>query len=352
MRVLMVSCCLHSDLFGGVQRAGQIAWKAIASSRRFAHRLLCYGSEEGCDRNTLGKYESCAGSRVQAVVHALRRRGQADIIFYWHLNMLKLRPLLGSGTRTVVFLHGIECWRRLDLYTRRALMRVDHFFTNSSHTWDRFLEYHPDCRAASHQTVHLGIEKPAGPVGSPRPRPAALIIGRMDRRENYKGHAEIINAWPAVLRRLPDVELWIVGSGNLVPDFQKLASARNLDRSVRFFGAVSDQEKLRLLQDSRCFLMPSRGEGFGLVYLEAMRLGRPCLVSPFDAGHEVVNPPEAGLAADPADNEQLTAAIIDLLQPGLQWDHWSAQARRRYEHNFTARHFQHRMIEALASIAA
>jgi len=77
--------------------------------------------------------------------------------------------------------------------------------------------------------------------------------------------------------------------------------------------------------------MPSRGEGFGLVYLEAMRLGRPCLVSTMDAGREVVNPPEAGLAANPDNQEELVSAVCRLLADRAEWRQWSAQARRRYE---------------------
>jgi glycosyltransferase involved in cell wall biosynthesis len=93
--------------------------------------------------------------------------------------------------------------------------------------------------------------------------------------------------------------------------------------------------------------MPSRGEGFGLVYLEAMRLGRPCLVSKEDAGHEVVNPPEAGLAVDPGDSEELTKAVVRLMSDGDEWREWSHRARLRYETHYTAEQFQMRLLRAL-----
>jgi glycosyltransferase involved in cell wall biosynthesis len=93
--------------------------------------------------------------------------------------------------------------------------------------------------------------------------------------------------------------------------------------------------------------MPSRGEGFGLVYLEAMRLGRPCLVSTHDAGQEVVRPPEAGLAADVDNPRELANALCRLLEDGPEWQAWSEQARKRYLSAFTARHFQARLLQAL-----
>jgi phosphatidylinositol alpha-1,6-mannosyltransferase len=177
--------------------------------------------------------------------------------------------------------------------------------------------------------------------------PAAIMISRLERQENYKGHREIIAVWPRVLQRIPDARLWIVGSGSLRPDLERQVRALGLEGRIRFWGTVSEAQKERLLMQARCLLMPSRGEGFGLVYLEAMRLGRPCLVSTLDAGREVVHPPEAGLAADPDDTEALAEAVCRLLTPGPAWDAWSRRARERYERYFTAAHFQKRLLEAL-----
>jgi glycosyltransferase involved in cell wall biosynthesis len=119
---------------------------------------------------------------------------------------------------------------------------------------------------------------------------------------------------------------------------------------VQFFGRVSEARKAGLLRDCRALAMPSRGEGFGLVYLEAMRAGRPCLVSDCDAGREVVNPPEAGLAVNPADAEALANAAARLLGSGDEWQKWSTRARARYEANFTAAHFQARIRHAIGEL--
>jgi glycosyltransferase involved in cell wall biosynthesis len=105
------------------------------------------------------------------------------------------------------------------------------------------------------------------------------------------------------------------------------------------------------LRRCRCLAMPSRGEGFGLVYLEAMRLGRPCLVSDQDAGREVVAPPEAGLAADPANGPQLAESLCRLLTPGEEWEQWSQAARQRYDSGFQGRDFQQRLLDALFGCA-
>ena len=78
-----------------------------------------------------------------------------------------------------------------------------------------------------------------------------------------------------------------------------------------------------------------------------MRIGRPFLVSRQDAGREVVHPPEAGLAADVDNPDELTDALVQLLHGGPTWEAWSSAAQRRYVLNYTASQFQARLLEAV-----
>jgi phosphatidylinositol alpha-1,6-mannosyltransferase len=175
------------------------------------------------------------------------------------------------------------------------------------------------------------------------------MLSRLSRAEDYKGHREVISAWPLVLKRMPDAQLWIAGDGDLRLELEGLVRANNQVSSILFFGRVTEQKKQELLHQSRCLALPSRAEGFGLVYLEAMRLGRPCLVSTIDAGREVVNPPEAGLAVNPGDKEAIAASLCRLLSASAEWREWSSQAKSRYESAFTARQFQARLASAVFS---
>jgi phosphatidyl-myo-inositol dimannoside synthase len=267
----------------------------------------------------------------------------------WHLHLLKLLPLLDrSAARVIVFLHGIEAWRRHDRLTQRLLKRVDLFLSNSDFTWDRFAARNPRLKDATHRTVHLGI---GTPLSGPTPEPstaAVLIVSRLDGGEDYKGHRQLIAAWPRIVERVPAAELWIAGDGDLRSELERSARVSSAGGSIRFYGHVSEAEKAELLRRCRCLAMPSRNEGFGLVYLEAMRMGRPCLVSTVDAGREVVNPPEAGIAVDPDHVEGISDAVVDLLTPGPSWHQLSARGRARYETFFTAQHFQHRLLAALS----
>lgn len=347
-------------LHGGVQASGQVAWQGIidcglriADCGFQATYFFCFGSKgKQIPLSFNGSQSSVyASSKIEAVVASLCQSWPVHTVFIWHLGLLKLLPFFRvPGARVVLFLHGIEVWKTQRLVNRILLNQVDLFLSNSDFTWRQFLRFNPSYESIPHRTIPLGIGellKSDEPV--PISAPVVLMISRLEKSEDYKGHREMINVWPQVLERVSDAELWIVGEGNLRGELERLARERAVQERVRFHGWVSEEKKQEMLAQCRCLALPSRGEGFGLVYLEAMRIGRPCLVSLVDAGREVVNPPEAGPAVDLAQPEQLVESLCELLTPGERWETWSANARRRYESLFTAKHFQNRLISAMFS---
>lgn len=347
---------LNPDVFGGVEESARVAWRGIRRSNGLVakSRLLCYG-RSGIGAASAWAGESvCARTKAGAVFMGLTRRWPAKRILVWHLGLMRLLPFLRTGgAKVVLFLHGIEAWRRQSRLMCVLLKRVSLFLSNSAYTWDRFIACNEQFRDYPHHTVHLGVGTPLAPLASgdstPDPTPAVLMVGRMAKGEDYKGHREMIAAWPQVLQQVPDAELWIVGSGDLRPEFERRVDSLDLTGRIRFLGRVSDEEKHQLIARCRCLALPSRGEGFGLVYLEAMRIGRPCLVSTLDAGREIVDPPAAGLAAHPDNRQELVDATCRLLTRGPEWNRWSERARHLYESQFTAVHFQQRLLNALMS---
>jgi phosphatidyl-myo-inositol dimannoside synthase len=332
--LLAIFPAFESKVFGGVQASGREAWRSITNQSAVRSDAFYY--EPGT-------------AKLAALVRATARRAPADTVLVWHSGLLKLAPFIAaSNKRVVLFLHGVEAWRTHDPLTSRLMKKTGLFLSNSDHTWSRFISLNPHLKDATHRTVHLGIgERSEAPAVAPHDPPAALMIGRLSRDEDYKGHREVIQAWPSVLASMPAAELWIVGGGDLRPELEQITQTLGLTEHVRFFGAIPDSQKDDLLQRCRAFVLPSTGEGFGLVYLEAMRLGRPCLVSKLDAGTEVVNPPEAGLSADVRNPANLAAAILRLLTAGPEWEAMSERARQRYETLFTAHHFEQRLLAAL-----
>jgi phosphatidylinositol alpha-1,6-mannosyltransferase len=278
---------------------------------------------------------------ISSVLMYLRRIRDSSIksTVFMHLGLTKFL-LLGVPTGSVkVFLHGIESWKKLPAWHKYVLKRVDNFISNSQFTWERFLQFNPEFAGFRNEVVHLGIGEPTE-YQDPFPNvPAALIIGRMSKAEDYKGHRELIAVWPDIRKVVPNAELWIAGAGDLKPDLEKLAKGQD---GIRFFGKVSEEEKQDLLRRCRCFAMPSKNEGFGLVYLEAMRLGRPCLVSSCDAGREVIGYETPSFILNANESSGIFQILIKIFLDASFCRQLSIAMYNRYCSSFTSLHFLQR----------
>jgi phosphatidylinositol alpha-1,6-mannosyltransferase len=160
--------------------------------------------------------------------------------------------------------------------------------------------------------------------------------------EIYKGHDELIDAWPHVLSAIPEAELVVVGDGD---DAARLRAKAG--RGITFTGFVHRATLNQLYADAALFAMPSRGEGFGLVYLEAMAHGLPCIGSIHDAAAEVIDHGKTGLLVDLSDREALGRAIVCLLRdPGLRLGMGRAGLERLEQH-FTFERFSRNVVSLM-----
>jgi phosphatidylinositol alpha-1,6-mannosyltransferase len=94
--------------------------------------------------------------------------------------------------------------------------------------------------------------------------------------------------------------------------------------------------------------MPSRGEGFGLVYLQAMRAAIPCLGSRDDAAADVIVDGETGLLVPRQDPDAIAGALVRLLADDTRRRRMGEAGRRRFENTFTYPRFRARLAGILA----
>src|SRR5581483_442399 len=106
----------------------------------------------------------------------------------------------------------------------------------------------------------------------------------------------------------------VVGDGNDRARLEAKAAQLGLSDRVVFAGYVPDEEKAAHYRLADAFVMPGRGEGFGIVYLEAMACGVPVVASKRDASREVVRDGELGIVVDPDAPGELRAGILAVLR--------------------------------------
>ncbi len=145
-------------------------------------------------------------------------------------------------------------------------------------------------------------------------RPQSTILARISAQEGLKGHDELIACWPQVAAATPGARLRIVGGGDGLAALRAKAAASPASGSIEFRGHVAEEELPGLWTSAHVYAMPSRQEGFGIVYAEAMRFGLPLIVSDGDAGQEINVDGETGFTVPAAGGERLAQTLILMLR--------------------------------------
>src|SRR5919202_2677615 len=171
----------------------------------------------------------------------------------------------------------------------------------------QYLEQTEGFDGESFEIVHYGIS----PNGEPKPYadgvPRLLCVGRLIP---IKGHLVLLRAFADARRALPDLELEIAGRGPLEPALRALAKELGVDGAVRFLGHVSPIQGA--IERAAVVVVPSMGEGFGMVALEAMERARPVVAAAIGGLGELVQHGETGDLVPPGEAEGLERAIVEL----------------------------------------
>jgi glycosyltransferase involved in cell wall biosynthesis len=139
-----------------------------------------------------------------------------------------------------------------------------------------------------------------------------LTVGRLSRLEQYKGVDHLIDAVAALAKTGTPVTLDIVGDGDDAPALKQRGSEAGASEAIRFHGAVPDDQLRDLYRSCDVFAMPSLNEGFGIVFLEAMRYGKPCIGGRHGGTPEVVQDGFNGLLVQHGDVNHLIGCLRDL----------------------------------------
>jgi phosphatidylinositol alpha-1,6-mannosyltransferase len=310
-------------------------------------------------RRKPARFRGFGGARVAMLATAAAERNTHDLVFTTHIGVGPVGRLLRSPRgKLVQFIHGVECWRQLPPHQRVGLAATDGILSNSRFTMDRFFEFNPEWSRIPGTVCWLGLnrdlDKQIQCPTTPAPeQPSVLIVGRMTGSERYKGHEELIAVWNDICRFIPGARLDIIGGGDARADIEARAERLGHIRTgaIRFLGRVPYSELRDCYQRTDVFAMPSCGEGFGLVYLEAMAEGKPCIASTDDAACEVVLGGETGLLVRYGDRPALTRVVVELLNDAGKRRRLGSAGRDRLHQHFTEEHFGQRLWDALRPFA-
>jgi glycosyltransferase involved in cell wall biosynthesis len=200
--------------------------------------------------------------------------------------------------------------------------------------------------------IHNGVDTARF---APRPAPQGLraslglpegapVVASVGRFVAFKGYATLLEAAHLVRAAAPDAHWLVVGDGELRGDLEARRRALELEGCVWFTGWREDVPDLLALCD--LFVLPSLGEHFGRVLIEAMAMARPVVATDAGGVPEIVIAEETGLLVPPGNPKALAEAVLALLADPARARDLGAAGRRRAEACFSLR----RHVEAVEAV--
>jgi len=335
---------------GGVQRAGRhvaAVMSEFAAGRGVDCRLLSLNDSPELHRMTVGARDfvftgSARGKIHFSVTAARAARRRAELIVAGHPFLAPVAQgarFFGQHAKSIVWTHGLEVWEPLSLIRRRALGSAELVIAPTNDTAN-YVAAQQDVPREKIRVLPWALDpqfedllavksKPALPPNFPAGR-VILTVGRWFADERYKGMDTLITALPRLLTEWPDVQLVAVGDGDDQSWLEQIADAQGVLRHVHFLSGLSYPQIAACYQACEIFALPSRGEGFGLVYLEAMACGKPVI----GGAPEVIDDGKTGYLVQHGDAGQLATSLETLLSDPALGQEMGVRGRERVERDF------------------
>lgn len=338
---------------GGVQRASRhlaAVLSEFATSRHLDCRLLSLNDTPELHRMSVGGKEfvftGCERSKARFTATAVRAASRhGKVVLAGHLNLgpvAQAMRIVAPRLRTIVCTHGVEVWEPLSSLRRLALRRANVVLAPSKDTANHVAEQQvrrerirvlPWALDPEFEAIPANAPQSKLPQGYPQGR-VILTVGRWLANERYKGMDTLITALPRLLTRWPELQLLAVGEGNDRAWLEDLAEQNGVNRHVHFLSGLSFEELEACYEACEMFALPSRGEGFGLVYLEAMARGKPVIGGAHGGAPEVIEDGVTGYLVPHGDAGQLATSIETLLSDPTLAQKMGARGRQRVEREF------------------
>jgi glycosyltransferase involved in cell wall biosynthesis len=252
--------------------------------------------------------------------------------------------------------YGIEVWEPLPAF-RRLGLKWARVVTSVSEFTAKRLVTAQGLAGRPVVIVPPGLDPILSGNGSRRSLPLLppgrmlLTVARLTASDSYKGVGHVIQALPAVLSAVPDAYYVVVGDGDDRGRLERLAVDARVRDHVLFVGTKADEELAGYYQACDAFVMPSRSEGFGIVFLEAMSHGKPVIAANSGATPEVVEDGVTGLLIEYGDVPTLACSLARLLTDCGDRQRMGEAGRRRVEAQFTFERFRTRLATLLVDAA-
>jgi phosphatidyl-myo-inositol dimannoside synthase len=349
---------------GGIQQvsrhAGATLWE-LAAERGESCELAGLNDPAGAGSFTVGErsypFRGFARNKPALLAYLIGKAPKTSLAVAGHVNLgpvLLGCKMLNRRMRWWVFAHGIEVWEPLAWYRRVALRRASGILAVSRHTADA-VERVQGAAGGKIFVLPLALDpgfcaQNGSAVRWPAPEGslALLTVGRLSTAEPGKGVDLVIRALPRLVRSFPNLYYVVVGGGDAQPVLRRLAEEAGVGDRLFFCGERPIGSLRGYYGAADIFVMPSRQEGFGIVYLEAMAVGKPVVAAACGGATDVVCEGENGFLVDVGDADALVDRLARLLADKDLRRRMGDAGRRKVDEAHHFEQFRDRLKDCLA----
>ena len=319
---------------GGIEKFNRALLRALSGLEKEALLLADSASmyDNYCETRYFNKrnYRGYKKGKILFVIKELINSYKYQKVILGHINLALFGLLikrLHPKTKVYVVAHGIEVWGKLSGLKKRLLNRCDVILAVSHFTKDQLIKTN-GIDANKIEIFHNTID-PFFHYPTQFQKPLQLVkrysiedndkviltLTRLAYSEKYKGYDKVIDVMPEIISKNPNVKYLIAGK----PDdrekarLKELIIARNLEKNVFLIGFIAEEEITDHYQLADLFIMPSRKEGFGIVFIEAMACGLPVIAGNQDGSVDALRNGELGLLINPENREEIIKTLEKVL---------------------------------------
>jgi glycosyltransferase involved in cell wall biosynthesis len=280
-------------------------------------------------------YVGFGRSKAKLAINTLAKAPRADVIILSHVNIALLGILikiLNPKCRVWMVAHGIEVWRPLTFAKKMFVRRFcDKFICVSNYTKSQMVRWHqvdPEKCVVLNNVVDPFIkhpdefEKPEYLLNRYSLTPENQVIFTLTRlasSEQYKGYEQVIKAVSRLKERFPKIKYLLSGQYDSTEEtrIKELISACQVEEQVILTGFLNEKELADYFLLADLFVLPSRKEGFGIVFIEALACGLPVICGNADGSVDAIRNGELGTAINVNDLDELEKTIATYLETPL-----------------------------------
>jgi glycosyltransferase involved in cell wall biosynthesis len=252
-----------------------------------------------------------------------------DFIICGHINFSPICLIIKSlfGVKYGILTYGIEVWEIRNILKKKSFPKANFIVSISNYTISRIKMQIPNIE----DKMFLLSNPINGDMFFPKDKSKLLIqkynlsgfkillsVARLSSKEKYKGYDTVIKAIPEVKKSIPNLKYILVGKGDDISRVKKLAQELGVLDSLIFTGFVRDEEIVDYYNLCDLFILPSKGEGFGFVFLEALACGKPVIGGNRDGTKDALLNGKLGILVDPDNVEEIKNAIIKVLRKEVE----------------------------------